>query len=78
MPTETPAIRRAKSETPHGSGCCWGFVVMVVVGFEFDGWDVADLAVESDLVEPPNQFKVASSRSSTPRQGPSCRTYSVL
>ena len=31
-----------------------GVVVMVVVGFEFDGWDVAGLAVESDLVEPPN------------------------
>ena len=31
-----------------------GVVVTLVVGFEFGGWDVADLAVEADFVHPPN------------------------
>ena len=54
-------------------------VHLTVVGvFVLDGRDVADRRVETDVVDHHTQFKVASSTSSTPRQGPSWWMHSVL
>lgn len=45
---------------------------------EFDGRDVAGAAVQPGGVDQPTQSKVASSRSSMPRQGPPGWVHSVL
>jgi hypothetical protein len=54
-------------------GFLWRGDLTVVLGFELDWRDVAEVAVEPVVVEPvdPAQVRVATSSSSTVRNGPS-------
>ena len=55
-----------------------GAGLTVVPVLDSDLRDVPDAAVQPGLVNQLTQFRVASSRSSTPRQGPSWRVHPVL
>jgi len=53
--------------------------VPVVIVFELDGWDEADLTVQAAVVENQSMFSsTAISRSSMLFQGPKLRTSSAL